>query len=447
MASIQLPTVQSISLPNEEKSKSEDSAFDPNKVFITPEGEQFKVTKNRKNIYQIVPYIQNTTPESATNATIQTRNRTETIPVRRTLLNSYKVTLSPALVLAKDNENEESEESEESEIAQTCTNLLPELHASPTQQTDLTPASNEITVDSSPQEEIKERNKIEKITLSKLTLIVEQKNVDEWLYYLLEKGEISKILKEFPVQIELTPPEGKMSILFTSLQKGYLQLVKRMIERNCDCLQTIPMADIATIRPTLDALRTGKVFIMYAAPPPETLFFWQQGKIETINLFAEGMVNQAISRNEIDMLDDFGSTPLRVMCRYNQPELVEKLLKKGADDSIKSKDGKTPLDVAKEHHFNLVVEVFEKHYQEKNAVTKEKQNPSPPPRARKGSDISEGWFDEDDKVINTSRPKTEGAPSDLNKSEWDWVDENEVKQDQTTSETKSPATSEALKSD
>jgi ankyrin repeat protein len=58
---------------------------------------------------------------------------------------------------------------------------------------------------------------------------------------------------------------------------------------------------------------------------------------------------------------DEGLTPLHMAARNGHENTVKMLLTKGADASLKSKAGRTPMDLAKEKNHPEVVELLSKH--------------------------------------------------------------------------------------
>lgn len=61
---------------------------------------------------------------------------------------------------------------------------------------------------------------------------------------------------------------------------------------------------------------------------------------------------------DINCLTNDGDTPLHLACENGHLNVVTVLLMHGADKSIKNKNGKTALDIAKEKEFQTIVNMF-----------------------------------------------------------------------------------------
>ena len=64
----------------------------------------------------------------------------------------------------------------------------------------------------------------------------------------------------------------------------------------------------------------------------------------------------------LDLVDSDGETALHLAVRLDDPELVRRLLEKGADASVKSKQEQTPLELAKEEEAAKARAVLEAHF-------------------------------------------------------------------------------------
>ena len=67
---------------------------------------------------------------------------------------------------------------------------------------------------------------------------------------------------------------------------------------------------------------------------------------------------------DINLINEDGNNALIYAVRYNHPEIVKKLILRGADLEHKNKKGLSPLDVAKKKHF---LDLF-------NIITRTKRN-------------------------------------------------------------------------
>jgi len=56
-----------------------------------------------------------------------------------------------------------------------------------------------------------------------------------------------------------------------------------------------------------------------------------------------------------------GATPLHLAASWGRPEVVELLLRKGADPNARNKDGKTPLGLAIDHGQEVVSGLLRAH--------------------------------------------------------------------------------------
>jgi len=65
---------------------------------------------------------------------------------------------------------------------------------------------------------------------------------------------------------------------------------------------------------------------------------------EAINFLLSYMTD----KNDINIKNKDGKTPLHISILTEKPSLIKKLIKRGADINIKDKEGKTPIDLAQE---------------------------------------------------------------------------------------------------
>lgn len=71
-------------------------------------------------------------------------------------------------------------------------------------------------------------------------------------------------------------------------------------------------------------------------------------------------INSVIKfKQNVNIQDDYGNTALIYAAGMGMGDLVEKLLKKGADKSIGRKDGRTAYDIAKAKNFNYVMSLLD----------------------------------------------------------------------------------------
>jgi ankyrin repeat protein len=70
-------------------------------------------------------------------------------------------------------------------------------------------------------------------------------------------------------------------------------------------------------------------------------------------------------------IHDEGETALHEACRDDDTECVKELLVHGADTTVKDKNGKTPLDLAKENKHLTVINLFIEHEKRSDSVLSE----------------------------------------------------------------------------
>ena len=76
------------------------------------------------------------------------------------------------------------------------------------------------------------------------------------------------------------------------------------------------------------------------------------GNLDVVKFFT------SLQETNIDSQDDKGATPLILAASNNHPKVVEFLLQKGADASIKDNSGKNALDWATSKDYANVVNVL-----------------------------------------------------------------------------------------
>lgn len=75
----------------------------------------------------------------------------------------------------------------------------------------------------------------------------------------------------------------------------------------------------------------------------------------------EGLLTQVQNINDID-LNDGNNTLLHVAVSKDHQDIIELLLNvSGIDQNIKNKDGKTPLDIAKQSNKEKIIQILEEH--------------------------------------------------------------------------------------
>ena len=93
------------------------------------------------------------------------------------------------------------------------------------------------------------------------------------------------------------------------------------------------------------------------------LYSAQEGEEETIQALA-------IAGADVNVRDDYGYTPLSLICYYANAQTVRILLDRGANPNIKGKRGETPLPMAVDGWNPTVVRLLTEHGANRNIATR-----------------------------------------------------------------------------
>lgn len=187
------------------------------------------------------------------------------------------------------------------------------------------------------------------------------------LYWSTQLGYINivKLLAEKdPSDANIIGFKGRTPLI-TAAQKGYLDIVKYLsslpqnkIDSQDDDGNTALMLSIAN-----NHLNIVQFLVLREVDPNLKN---DQGQTPLITAAMRGFLNIAnyissLPQVNIDAQDNFGVTALGWASYNNHPDIVEHLLKRGANLSIKDSFGKTAFDWATSQNHNDVIEMFEKY--------------------------------------------------------------------------------------
>jgi ankyrin repeat protein len=153
------------------------------------------------------------------------------------------------------------------------------------------------------------------------------------------RTEITQLLIAAGADVNYRNPRGS-SVIDKYLSKmSYIN-----IDRDKEILKFLFAAGCVNVKG-----HQGKTILMCSLP---------NGSLELVKMLIDGGAN-------VNICDDFGNTALHY--GWHNVEKCKILIDAGANIEITNNQGKTPFDIALENYDLKIIEIFQKHYQEKEA--------------------------------------------------------------------------------
>ena len=137
-----------------------------------------------------------------------------------------------------------------------------------------------------------------------------------------------KLLLEFDADVNFKNSKGSTILMFC-LASGKIELAKELLKYGALADFNFKYAD-------------GKTALMIAILTKDTRFITSIAKF----------------RQNFDIRDDYGNTALMYAAGMGMGDLVRTLIEKGADKTIKRKDGRTAADIASAKGYTYIVKLL-----------------------------------------------------------------------------------------